>query len=45
VSSRETYTNIKLLTASMLIVKRNYLSIDQIRLGINAYLLVARDKK
>lgn len=29
----------------MLIVKRNYLSIDQIRLGINAYLLICKESK
>jgi hypothetical protein len=45
VSSRETITNIKLITASMSILKRSYLGIDQIRHGINSYLLVCRETK
>lgn len=43
-SSRPTYTNIKLITASMLILKRNLLTVSQIRHGVNAYTLVCRER-
>lgn len=45
VSSRETMANIKLITTAMIITKRNYLTCDNIRYGLNAYELVCRETK
>ena len=43
VSHRETIVNIKLITTTLIVLKRNYLSHNQIRHGLNAYTLICRE--
>ena len=45
VSGRETSVNIKLIIATIIILKGNYLSTDMIRHGLNAYILTCRENK
>ena len=45
VSSRETIVNIKLVTAALIILKHNYLSIETIRHALNAFELECRSSK
>ncbi len=42
-NSRETYSNIRLVTTAMMIHRKGYLSSDEIRQGLLAYTLTARD--
>jgi hypothetical protein len=45
VSYRETIVNIKLITTTLIVLKRNYLTHDLIRHGLNAYTLICREEK
>jgi hypothetical protein len=45
VNSRETYSNIKLVTSALLLLKKTYLTADEIRHGLLAFTLCARDHK
>jgi hypothetical protein len=45
VNSRETYSNIKLITAALILLKKGYLTADEIRHALLAYTLTARDAK
>jgi len=45
VSSRETLVNIKLITAALIILKLNYLTVDTIRHALNAFELECRREK
>ena len=45
VSGRETLVNIKLITATIMILRGGYLAIDDIRHGLNAYILTCRENK
>ena len=42
-NSRETYSNIKLITATLILIKKGYLSADEIRHALLAYTLTARE--
>ncbi len=44
-NSRETYSNIKLVSAALILVKKGYLTADEIRHALLAYTLTARDCK
>jgi hypothetical protein len=43
VNSRETYSNIKLITAALILTKKGYLGADEIRHALLAYTLTARE--
>lgn len=44
-NGRETYSNIKLITTALLLHKKNYLTSDDIRHGLLAFTLSARELK
>ena len=45
VSHRETLLNVKLIIATMLVMRRGYLTHDTIRHGLSAYVLTCRESK
>ena len=44
-NSRETHSNIKLVTATLILLKKGFLTADEIRHALLAYTLAARDCK
>ncbi len=42
---RETYANIRLIITSLIITRKGYLTIDEIRHGLLAYTLISRECK
>jgi hypothetical protein len=42
---RETFANIMLITTAVIITRKGYMNIDEIRHGVLAYTLTARDSK
>lgn len=44
-NNRETFANIMLITTALIITKKGYLTVDEIRQGVMAYTLTARETK
>jgi len=45
VNNRETFCNIKLVSASLIIISKGFLSLDDIRAGLTAFTLISRETK